>query len=69
MKLIFLILYFAIMMGIGLYSIFKIKSSKDFYVAGAKGGIWSITGSLLATILGSSAILGTINLSLVKGWA
>ena len=69
MKIIFLILYFVIMILIGLYSVFRIRTSKDFYIAGAKGGIWSITGSLLATILGSSAILGTINLSMVRGWA
>ncbi len=57
------------MISIGIFSAFKIKSSNDFYTAGKKGSIWGITGSLLATILGSSAILGTVNLSLSLGWA
>ena len=69
MKLLFLLAYFLIMIGIGIYSFLKIKSSKDFYVAGAKGGTGSITGSLLATILGSSAILGVVNSAYARGWA
>ncbi|MBU1076502.1 MAG: sodium:solute symporter family protein [Spirochaetes bacterium] len=57
------------MIIVGLYSLFKIRSSNDFYIAGKKGNILYISGSLLATILGSSAILGTVNLSVKMGWA
>ena len=68
-KYLFLVLYFLLMVIIGIISAGKIKTESDFYVAGKRGNIWQITGSLLATILGSSAILGTADLALSQGWA
>jgi len=61
--------YIALMILIGIVSARKIRSEGDYYVAGKRGNLWQITGSLLATILGSSAILGTADLALTKGWA
>lgn len=61
--------YFVFILAIGVYSVFKIKSPSDYFVAGKKAGIVSVSGSLLATILGGSAILGTIELSQNIGWA
>lgn len=61
--------YFVFILGIGFYSSLKIKTPGDYYVAGKKAGIIAVTGSLLATILGGSAILGTIELSQKTGWA
>jgi SSS family solute:Na+ symporter len=57
------------MLLIGFRAMRRIKKLDDFYVAGKSGTSLSITGSLLATILGSSAILGTINLGESQGWA
>ena len=57
------------MISIGIISARKIRSRSDYYVAGKRGNLWQITGSLLATILGSSAILGTADLALTQGWA
>lgn len=57
------------MVMIGIISARKIRSEGDYYVAGKRGNLWQITGSLLATILGSSAILGTADLALTQGWA
>lgn len=57
------------MILIGIHSSRKIRSEGDYYVAGKRGNLWQITGSLLATILGSSAILGTADLALTQGWA
>lgn len=62
-------IYFVFILGIGVYSAFKIKTPGDYYVAGKKAGLIPVSGSLLATILGGSAILGTIELSRVMGWA
>jgi solute:Na+ symporter, SSS family len=61
--------YFVFILAIGVYSAFKIKSPSDYFVAGKKAGVVSVSGSLLATILGGSAILGTIELSQNIGWA
>jgi SSS family solute:Na+ symporter len=65
----FVFLYLILMILIGVLSAKKIRSDSDYYVAGRRGNIWQITGSLLATILGSSAILGTADLTLTQGWA
>ncbi|NQU87632.1 MAG: sodium:solute symporter family protein [Mariniphaga sp.] len=66
---IIIILYFLIVAGIGIYARFQIKSPKDFYIAGKKSDVFQVSGSLLATILGGSAILGTLELSQQNGWA
>ncbi len=62
-------IYFLFIVGIGIYSAFSIKKPSDYYVAGKKAGLIPVSGSLLATILGGSAILGTIELSKDTGWA
>jgi SSS family solute:Na+ symporter len=64
-----LLVYFAVMTAIGIYSFFKLKTVSDYYVSGKKGSWWLISGSLFATIIGGSAILGTIELSQKAGWA
>ena len=68
-KYLIIIFYLLLMILTGVFSARKIKSERDYYVAGRQGNIWQITGSLLATILGSSAILGTADLALTQGWA
>ena len=47
----------------------RIHTPDDYYVAGRRTGVICLTGSLLATILGSSAILGSIDMAFEKGWA
>lgn len=66
---IIIIVYFLFIVGIGVYSSFRIKKPDDYYVAGKKAGFVEVSGSLMATILGGSAILGTIELSQKTGWA
>lgn len=64
-----ILLYFIFILGIGIYSAFKVKTPTDYYVAGKRAGLLPVSGSLLATILGGSAILGTIELSQSIGWS
>ena len=64
-----IIIYFIFILGIGIYSAFRVKSPEDYYVAGKRARLIPVSGSLLATILGGSAILGTIELSRDIGWA
>ena len=64
----FIALYFLLVLVLGFYSFFKIKSPSDYYIAGKKARLVPVTGSLAATILGGSAILGTIELSQNTGW-
>jgi len=69
MKIAILIIYGLVLLLIGIYSYLKIKTPFDYFLAGKKTGVWQISGSLLATILGGSAILGTIGLSESQSWA
>ena len=69
MKSIILIVYALALFLIGIYSFLKVKTPSDYFLAGKKPRIWQISGSLLATILGGSAILGTIGLAEVQSWA
>ena len=69
MKSVILIVYALILFLLGIYSYLKVKTPSDYFLAGKKPGVWQISGSLLATILGGSAILGTIGLSEMQSWA
>ena len=62
-------IYLAIVLLIGLRCTRKVQTADDFYVAGRRAGALKVTGSLLATVLGSSAILGSVDFSYAKGWA
>ncbi|HRZ39508.1 MAG TPA: sodium:solute symporter family protein, partial [Candidatus Omnitrophota bacterium] len=61
--------FFTLLLYIGFQVAHQAKDPSQFYVAGAGNPVWLTTASLLATILGSSAILGTISLSSKIGWA
>lgn len=65
---IIILVYFLAVLAVGLYSYFRIKTPADFYISGKRAGLIPVTGSMLATILGGSAILGTIELSKARGW-
>lgn len=69
MQIAILIIYGLILLILGVYSFLKIKTPFDYFLAGKKTGVWQVSGSLLATILGGSAILGTIGLSASQSWA
>jgi SSS family solute:Na+ symporter len=62
-------LYLAAAIVIGCLCARRIKTPDDYYVAGRRSGVIHLAGSLLATILGSSAILGSIDMAFEKGWA
>jgi solute:Na+ symporter, SSS family len=66
---IILFVYLAVVTGIGIYSWFRVKTAADYYISGKRGSWWQVSGSLFATIMGGSAILGTIELSQKAGWA
>lgn len=69
MKTGILAIYGIVLLVIAILSALQIKTPADYFIAGKKNGVFQITGSLLATILGGSAILGTANLAIDKSWA
>jgi solute:Na+ symporter, SSS family len=64
-----LIIYLLVLIGIAIYSYLKIENYSDFFIARKSGNVLFITGSLTATILGGSAIIGAIDEGPVLGWA
>jgi len=54
--------YFLIMLAVGVYAFRKRKASGSdgFFVAGRKAGIVLVTGSLAATFIGSSVVIGMV---------
>ena len=62
-------IYLAAAATVGCLCARRIQTPDDYYVAGRRTGVLYLTGSLLATILGSSAILGSIDMAFEKGWA
>lgn len=69
MREIILILYFFLVVIVGFISYGQIKTDRDFFIAGKDAGIYQVSGSLLASILGSSAILGSVDFAYDVGWA
>lgn len=65
--LIIVAVYFLAMIAIGLVSRRKARGVDNFFVAGRKGSSLFITGSLLATIIGGSAIMVTSRLGFTQG--
>ena len=53
MKELLLAGYFLIVIIVGVLSFKKVKNDKDFFVAGKNAGVMQVSGSLLASILGS----------------
>jgi SSS family solute:Na+ symporter len=58
-ELVVIVAYFLGMITVGLVSRRQAKKADDFFVAGRQGSTLFITGSLLATIIGGSAIMVT----------
>jgi SSS family solute:Na+ symporter len=65
--LIIVIVYFAAMVAVGLWSRRRARGANNFFVAGRSGSSFFITGSLLATIIGGSATVGMAGLGFSQG--
>ncbi len=69
MTTIILVIYLLFLVFIAISSFNKIDNHTDFYIARKKGTYKSVTGSLVATILGGSAIIGAIDAGSTMGGA
>ena len=67
LELIIIVIYFSVMIAIGMVSRREAKGVDDFLVAGRKGSSLFVTGSLLATIVGGSATVGMAGLGFTQG--
>ncbi len=67
LQLVIIAVYLAVMIVVGIVSRKKTSGADDFFVAGRKGGVFLIAGSLLATIVGGSATVGMAGLGFSRG--
>ncbi|MFC1991174.1 sodium:solute symporter [Chloroflexota bacterium] len=67
LEFIIIIVYFLSIISIGLWKRKKAREADDFFVAGRRGSSLFITGSLLATMVGGSAIMVTSKLGFTQG--
>jgi SSS family solute:Na+ symporter len=61
--------FFWMMILVGLFSLKAVKNTAGFFVADRRGTTTTITGSLLATIIGGSGTIGLAGLGYSKGLA
>ncbi len=66
-QLLVIFVYFLLILVIGVFSYKKARKADDFFVAGRKGSVPFITGSLLATIIGGSATVGMAGMGFTQG--
>lgn len=67
--LLYTVVYFFILLIYSYKSSKKIKNANDFYLGGGKASVFTLICSLLATILGGSAVLGAIDAYQSMGWS
>ncbi len=64
-----LIIYGLFLILMGIVAARQLKSPSDYFVAGKSKGVLQVGGSLLASVLGGAAILGSVNLAHSQMWA
>ncbi len=69
MFLVVLLVYVVVLLVVSYFSYRKVNELSDYLIAGKKGSVFSVTGSLLATILGGSAIIGAVDAGYRIGWS
>ena len=66
-ELAIIVVYFAVMITIGLVSRRQARGSDNFFVAGRRGSSLLVAGSLAATVIGSSSTVGMAGLGFIRG--
>jgi len=65
----YIIVYFTIMFGIGVYYFTKVKNADDYLIGGWNMGFWPIVGTVISTWCGASIFIGTVSLSFIYGFS
>lgn len=66
--LVIIAVYLIIMIGIGVYSIRRVKNSGDYYVAGRSFGPMVLMATVCATIIGGSGLMGRAGVAYSSGF-
>ena len=63
------VVYLAILIGIGIYRSRSVKTQDDFMVAGRKTSTWFLIGTLVSTWIGSGSLFGGAGLAFRMGYS
>jgi len=64
---VYLCVYLAFMIGVGIYHALKIRSVDEYLIAGWNVGFWRIVGTIVATWCGAAAFIGFVGLGYTSG--
>ncbi len=64
-----MIIALVVILGIGIYSVKKIKTAVDFSVSGRSAGPFLVMGTILGTLVGGASTIGTAQLAYLYGFS
>ncbi|MEL7568759.1 MAG: hypothetical protein AAGU27_28365, partial [Dehalobacterium sp.] len=64
---VYIVLYFILLFGVGLYYFFKIKTVDEYLIAGWNMGFWPIVGTIISTWCGAAVFIGWVGMGFVVG--
>lgn len=67
--IVIIVAYMLAMIGVGIYANTKIKTTEDFVLGGKRFGTLSLTGTIMATMMGSGMVIGMISNTYRNGLA
>lgn len=67
--LIVIAVYFCILIGVGVWKSFRVKTQDDFMVAGRNVSVWFLVGTLVCTWVGSGSLFGGAGLAFREGFS
>ncbi|MFD1037565.1 sodium:solute symporter [Virgibacillus byunsanensis] len=65
--LIYFIIYFGFLFGMGFWYFFRVKSSDDYLIAGWSMGFWPIVGTIISTFCGAAVFIGWVGMGFTIG--
>ncbi|MFD1020223.1 sodium:solute symporter family protein [Thalassobacillus hwangdonensis] len=63
----YIIIYFTFMFALGVFYFLRVKSSKDYLIAGWNMGFWSIVGTIISTFCGAAVFIGWLGMGFTVG--
>jgi len=64
-----MIISLVVILGIGVYSVKKIRTAVDFSVSGRSAGPFMVMGTILGTLVGGASTIGTAQLAYLYGFS
>lgn len=64
-----MVIALAVILGLGVYSVKKIKTAVDFSVSGRSAGPFLVMGTILGTLVGGASTIGTAQLAYLYGFS